>query len=307
MLVRTVLTLFLACTIAACVSITISPPPLGTKKPVLAPKGYERLFSPAEHAFRYSRPGEPTRRGQVSERFELRDKDCGGSDCEGLRNRTEIRQVSGERAARVNKGIWYGWSFYNDQIASYTKEDSLKTVFGQWKLNGDTPPVFRIVQIGVAEGNWENCLTTICVRSEDKTADVVVQLEDMRRAKNWGENENFGNICKLFSMEQNRGKWVDLVVNTNFSTKPDGYLRVWVNGVLRCSYVGQLVATSPNAARTPTNRRGIFISSTQRWRKQHPDTPKPTMVAYFDEFLVGNSREKVDTMLRESIGSRPKD
>ncbi|MCF6234282.1 MAG: polysaccharide lyase [Rhodobacteraceae bacterium] len=305
--VRTVLTLFMACTVAACVSVPNSPRPNGINKPVLAPKGYQRLFSPAEHAFRYSRIGEPTRRGQVSERFELRDEDCGGSDCAGLRNRSEIRQVSGETKARLNKDIWYGWSFYNDQIGSYTKRDSLKTVFGQWKLSGDTPPVFRIVQIGVGEGNWENCLTTICNRSEDKTADVIVQLEDMRRAQNWGENENFGNICKLFSMEQNRGKWVDLVVNTNFSTESDGYLRVWVNGILRCSYVGQLVATSPKDVRTPTNRRGIFISSSQRWRKQHPNTPKPTIVAYYDEFLVGKSRKKVDTILRESIGSAPKD
>ncbi len=308
MLVRAFSTLLLAAFVAACgTGVTL---PVGQKAAELrqAPTGYQRLFSPAPHAFRFSGPGEPVRRGQKSERYELRAEDCGGKDCANLRSRSEVAQPASNSKARLNKDIWYGWSFYNDQIASYSRKSSLRTVFGQWKLGGSTPAIIRLVQIGVGEGNWQNCDPAICTRSSDTNADVVVQLEDMRSVNGWEADKNFGYICKLFSMEQNRGKWVDLVINTNFSTQSDGYLRVWVNGQLRCSYFGQLVATSAiDGKPIPTNRRGIFVSSTKRWNKQNPGKPRPTLIAYYDEFLIGKSRKKVDTLLREASGARPKD
>ncbi|MEX0628528.1 MAG: hypothetical protein WD230_07865, partial [Cucumibacter sp.] len=49
-----------------------------------------RLFSPAPHAF--IAVAEPVRRGRVAERYELRDGDCGGSDCTAPRARAEVVQ-----------------------------------------------------------------------------------------------------------------------------------------------------------------------------------------------------------------------
>ncbi|NUB44837.1 heparin lyase I family protein [Fertoebacter nigrum] len=297
--------------LAACgqqITVTLPGGGAGVASRAEAPRGHERLFSPAPHAFRFSQPGEPVRRGAVSERFELRDGDCGGSDCGTARYRAEIRELDRSIKARVGRDIWYGWSFYNDNIGAVTRDTSLGTVFGQWKLEGAQPPAFRIVHIPAGSGDWASCDPAICARSAEP-ADVVVELEDMRVSRGWGAAQNFGNICKLFSMEQNRGRWVDLVVNTNFSAGPDGYLRVWVNGDLKCNYAGPLVSLQSLAdgATRPGNRRGIFASYTERWAQSRGTAPKPTMIVHYDEFLVGRSREDVDTRLREAAGQRPKD
>lgn len=271
------------------------------------PRGYELLFSPAPHAFRYSRPGEPVRRGAVSERFELRDGDCGGSDCANPRARAEIRQSDNAVRARLNRDIWYGWSFYNQNIGTVTPDTSLGAVFGQWKLGGEQPAIFRILQTVPGAGTWDSCDPAICNRAGAPDQDVVVELSDMAQARGWGEAQNFGNVCRLFSMAQNRGKWVDIVVNTNFATDAEGYLRIWVNGALKCNYYGPLVspASALQAGAAPNHRRGIFASSTRRWLQKQPGTAKPTLIVYYDEFRIGKTRGDVDTRAREAAGRKP--
>lgn len=279
-------------------------PPVGA-----LPKGYELLYSPAPHAFRYARAGEPVRRGAVSERFELRDGDCGGSDCANPRARAEIRQADGTLRTRLNRDTWYGWSFYNQNIGTVTADTSLGAVFGQWKLDGEQPAIFRIIQTVPGAGNWEACDPAVCNRAGSPDQDVVVELSDMQQARGWGAAQNFGNVCRLFSMAQNRGKWVDIVVNTNFATTADGYLRIWVNGALKCNYYGPLVspASAAQAGSAPNHRRGIFASSTRRWLQKQPGIARPTLIVYYDEFRIGRSREMVDTRLREAENRRPLD
>ena len=271
------------------------------------PSGYELLFSPAPHAFRYSTAPEPVRRGTISERYELREGDCGGSDCGNFRARSEITQIKDSVAARLNRDSWFGWSFYNGNIRSVTRETSLGTVVGQWKLGGDQPAIFRFIQTAMGEGNWATCDPAFCNRGGLATDDVVVQLDEMRQAARWTEVQNNGNICRLWGMEAQLGRWVDIVVNTNFGTDGYGYLRIWVNGEMRCNYTGQLV--SAERARTlalgPTHRRGIFNSYTQRWTQFQGAAPKPTLVVHYDEFLSGLSRADVDTRLREASGIAP--
>jgi hypothetical protein len=272
------------------------------------PRGYERLFSPHPHAFRMSRYREPVRRGMVSERFELRDGDCGGSDCINPRYRSEIRMLPDIAKAEVGRNTWYGWSFYNENIGSFTEEDTLRLVIGQWKMGGDSPAIFRFIQQGVGEGNWENCDPRLCHRTKDKKMDVVVQLDDLRETNDWGYDQNFGHICKLFSMSANKKKWVDIVVNTNFSNRANGFLRIWVNGELRCDYRGPLMSNkTARLGRAPSHRRGLFSAFTERWDAAHPGKKKPTLVAYYDEFLAGRSLEAVDVHTREITGVRPKD
>jgi len=265
------------------------------------PQGYERLFSPAPHAFRYATTGEPVRRGERAERYELRDADCGGSDCDNFRARAEIAEGRDNTVARLNRDIWYGWSFYNETVPTVTRETWLGTVFGQWKLLGEQPSIFRLAQIVPGSGNWAGCDPRICTSGGSDTWDVVVDLDEMSQAYGWGPAQNNGQICRLFSLAENRGRWVDLVINTNFGTDGFGYLRVWVNGEQRCNYQGQLV--SPRGAQTsvpgPTVRRGVFNSFTQRWVESFGAAPKPTLIVYYDEFLVGLSRSDVDTRLRE--------
>lgn len=292
--------------LAACVSDAGTGVPTA-RASTKAPRGYERLFSPAPHAFRFSTSGEPVRRGLVSERFELRDGDCGKSDCGNARYRAEIREEPRTIRAKIGSDIWYGWSFYNGNIGAVSHDNWLGTVVGQWKLGGDQPPIFRFLQTVRGEGNWTNCDPVVCNRNSDASLDVVVDLEDISRALNWGPTQNYGNVCKLFSMQANQGKWVDIVVNTNFAATTEGYLRIWVNGELKCNYFGQLSSSKAVRNRGPGNRRGIFGSYTGRWTAKHGAAPKPTMIVYYDEFLVGRTRDDVDTRLREARNMPPKD
>ena len=299
-----ILTLLAAC--GQVITITL---PFGMQRAAPLPAGYGLLFSPAPHAFAYVGAPEPVRLGLRSERFELRDADCGGSDCGNFRARAEIAEAPDATVALLDRDIWYGWSFYNANIRSVSRETWLGTVIGQWKLDGAQPSIFRFIQQAQGEGNWATCNPAICNPAGAATDDVVVQLDDLRQTRNWGDAENNGNICRLWGLEANLGRWVDVVVNTNFGTDGYGYLRIWVNGQMRCNYTGPLL--SAERARSlvtgPTHRRGIFNSYTQRWAENQGATPKPTLIALYDEFRIGLSRADVDTRLREVSRIAPLD
>ena len=304
------------CLLFACGQvITIALPtglPFGGKaayKDGSLPRGYERFLSPAAYNFRFSWPGEPVRRGAVSERYELRDGDCVDPDCKAGRLRAELREADKSETARVGQDIWYGWSFHNASQGAVTRDQSIGLVLGQWKPSGDQPPAFRIVQTAQGELDWTKCDPSICNREGSATDDVVAELENMKVASNWGPTQNYGDVCRLFSMAESRGKWVDILINTNFAAGPEGYLRIWVNGVLKCNYNGRMVWGSP-ALMTGTaisHRRGIFASYTKPWRAKQGGAAIPTIVVYYDEFMAGKGRADVDTAYRESAGLRPLD
>ena len=273
------------------------------------PQGYERFLSPATYNFRYSWPGEPVRRGEVSERFELRDGDCMEPDCKSGRLRAEIREADANVTGHIGQDIWYGWSFYNENMGSVPRDKSVGLVLGQWKLSGDQPPPFRIVQTSTGELNWDKCDPNICNRAGNATDDVVAELENVKVAANWGAAQNNGDVCRLFSMSEMRGKWVDIVVNTNFAADNGGYLRIWINGALKCNYSGRMVwgSSAVLSGQPLIHRRGLFASYTKPWRTKQGGAAIPTMVAYYDEFMSGNLRTDVDPAVRESAGLRPKD
>ena len=259
-----------------------------------APRGYEHLMSPHNHAFRYSEAGEPVRRGKRSERFELRDGDCQSTDCQNDRLRSEIREPKRRSSAKIDSDIWYGWSFL---VAKSPKNPGrngrLYPFFGQWKTGPNNSPTITFMQ------------------SDHGGKDVVfVSLSDMSRHNDGSvSGHKHGNVCKdIFSINTAKRDWVDIVVNTNFSTNSSGYIRVWVNGKLKCNYKGQIVASKPSYGYSgPNHRRGIYVGNTKRWKAKHGNAPVPTWIVFYDEFLVGASREDVDTRLREKSGFPPKD
>lgn len=272
------------------------------------PKSYDTSLSPSDHNFRYASAsaGEPVRLGAVSERFELRDGDCDGGDCTTPRARAEIQLSSRDNPGRIGEDIWYGWSFYNDSVPSFTKKNALRLVFGQWTMGGGQRPIFRFIQLGKGEGDFSKCDPKICSETSSARGDLVVHLDDLASSNNWGDAQNDGYICRLFDLTEQRGKWVDLTVNTNFSTGSDGYLRIWVNGSLACYYSGPLVsASSAKVSAQPEHRRGIFSTWDKRWKQTMGDKPKPTLVVYYDEFRSGASRTDVDVLARQAKGYPP--
>ena len=273
------------------------------------PAGYIRLLSPALHNFRMGRAdaGDPVRSGTTSERFELRDGDCGGSDCDQPRSRAEIRATDKASKARIGQDIWYGYSFYNATVPSFQRDNSLRLVFGQWTLGGTHRPIFRFIQLGRDEGNFAGCDPSVCVGPNTTRGDIVVQLADIAQANGWGEAQNDGYICRLFDMLEQRGKWVDITLNTNFSAGADGYLRIWVNGQLACNYSGPLSSqTTLSAATNPHHRRGIFSSWNKRWKAATNGAEQPQLVVYYDEFRSGSSFADVDVRHRLVFSDAPR-
>ena len=136
-----------------------------------------------------------------------------------------------------------------------------------------------------------------------------MQLGDMRKHGEMTNKPNmWGQVCRLFSMTENKNKWVDIIINTNFSDKDDGYLNIWINDVKRCEYKGKITVTKDFSKYSgPNHRRGIYVSSTKKWDTNHTSQTKPTFVAYYDEFRVGKSREEVDIRIIEKNGGVPVD
>ena len=289
--------------IAVCASLSACNLTTSSNNPTR--EGYNNNLSPHEHAFNLT--SEEVRYGSLSERYEVRDGDCGGSDCTNPRYRSEISLSKKNTKARLDQDIWYGWSFFNKNILSSSTKWNLMFVLGQWKMGGDNPPIFKLVQIGAREGNWGGCDKKICNRNFSRD-DVVIQLDDMKEKYSWGRKENWGLICKLFNIEDSIGTWVDIVVNTNFSTKNDGYLKVWINGEQKCDYKGQVVTLKTKRFYPgPNHRRGIYVSYTKRWDKIRPHLTKPTAIAYYDEFRSGKKREDVDITMIERRGGKALD
>ena len=75
--------------------------------------GYHKQYPRLPHAFALVKNPHPVRYGEKSERFEVRDGDCGDSDCYNPRYRSEIFIEKRKIKARFGEDIWYGWSFYN--------------------------------------------------------------------------------------------------------------------------------------------------------------------------------------------------
>lgn len=252
-----------------------------------APRGYQLLQSNPEHSFRYSEPGEPVRRGKVSERFEIRDGFCYGTDCARDRLRSEIRVPKNRDKTKIGQDTWFGWSFRVEKFSPELRRVGVYPFLGQWKTAPENSPTVKLIMGGGGGAG-----------------SVYLSLGDMARQNNQVvAGAKWGHICKnMFTIDQAKRQWIDIVINTNFSDKTDGYVKAWINGRLACNYKGQVVATKTSQDYRPNHRRGIYIGNMSRWRAANGDKPLPPVIVYYDEFLIGKSREEVDTRMIEARG-----
>ena len=71
-------------------------------------------------------------------------------------------------------------------------------------------------------------------------------------------------------MANNQGRWIDIVIQTNWGSDKNGFLNIWIDGVQKCEYKGQILANwqshYPKSAHSwgdhLTHRRGIYVSYT---------------------------------------------
>lgn len=259
---------------------------------------FVRNNSPARHQFSRVSAPHPVRYGVRSERYELRDGDCGGSDCNAPRQRSEILMGDDSLNPNLNENVWIGWSFYNQSALA---TPFFQPVFGQWKVNRDENGGHAII-------GFKTNMRPSDLRSRRGNDDVFVELDDMRVKGGYGNAaRSWGNVCSLFNLANIRGRWTDIVINTNLATNESGYLQIWVNNELKCDYRGQIVASKKIDFDGADHRRGIYWSNTRSWDERNPGRLKPTMVVYYDEYRVGRLREQVDVRLIESSGGPPVD
>ena len=249
------------------------------------------------HQYNITSSPHPIRYGEFSERFEAREGDCRGTDCKSSKGRglrSELNRERGYRKARLNTDIWYGWSFYNENVTYLGSSYGIAPFFGQWKVDFEAPPIIVFSVGGRGPKAKEN---------------VAVQLSDYYASL--GRND--GEVCFLWNINKERGRWVDIVMNTNFGDDEDGYLNIWINGVKKCTYKGTIV---PRALGRDTNgkkfvgplaMRGIWTGHHAiRWTEK-TGKPLPPLVVYYDEWRTGNSREEVDVRFIEANAGAPVD
>ncbi|WP_416915434.1 MAG: heparin lyase I family protein [Roseicyclus sp.] len=238
----------------------------------------------------------PVRYGTHSERFEIRPTDYDGMENRTEANRSEIGQRSNPRPPSINQDIWFGWSFYYDDLPILDSSYGWYPMFGQWKRTD-------------MEG-----APLIALRPHLSGTRIGIHLDDMTTNSPYMwriENRN-GFPCSLFDIQQSASSWIDIVINTDFGSSENGYLNVWVNGELICEYQGQIVSEATvNAGHDRAiHKRGYWsghLSFPSQWRQNHPDVEIPTVVVYYDEWRQGSSREEVDIRLIEARGGEPVD
>lgn len=217
-----------------------------------------------------SAPEFPVRFGTASERFEVRNGDCGGTDCtrgDGIRERSEVAQ----RGALNYEGEtwWYGLSFYippdyKDSGNSASRSVSLIQ--------------FHQTPIDPAAG-WHPAWMFAKEYNGPFVARVFPTDPYMTPQR-----------LVLLSKSQFVGRWHDVVIEAKWSTGDDGYMRMWINDVQVMDHRG--------ANRSPGNKDVYFKYGV--YRPSTPSTPINAVV-WFDEVRRGKTRAQVDIRYIEKL------
>jgi hypothetical protein len=218
--------------------------------------GYQRVSAP-----------HPVRAGESSERFEVRPGDCYWhrtlNDCINDRERSELKQ--NEPHEIVGEEYWYGWSIFfpNDYPNIFPTE----TALGQFKSNYVNAPV--VMFLDFPNGYW-------------------MQFVQIR-------GRHFQDSYLLIDEEELRGRWHDIVVHARWSNNDDGFIKVWVNDVLKANYSGALTRYINQIY----FKYGVYRNGVSLYKLAENVDSVPTQVVYFDEVRKGRSREDVDIRLRK--------
>lgn len=210
---------------------------------------------------------DPVRAGEVSQRFEVRDGDCGidsysgWSDCDNDRERSEI---SLNESWTYGEDQWIGYSiFVPERFATSMR---VATTVGQVHQRGgptgtaggyaSQPPVF---QLDMKAGEFFLRVHLLSGDENNVTNDVV--------------------DFELLPLDEMRGRWTDIAVNFDTSHE-GGSLTVYVNGRRLAEYSGW-IEFIPNDY---FFKYGIYRTFVSRH-----GAPMPTQVLYIDEVRFGNS------------------
>ena len=203
--------------------------------------------------------GHPVGAGEKSIRFELRNGDCGEdpgkwSDCKNDRQRHEL---SGDR---FRGKAWYAYSIY--------LPNNFKTVY----------PVKSAMAQFHQKGSWPTLMFQFTDMGYYADRQLGYQTQEMK---------------KLLDVKDMIGKWNDILIHINSTSKDSGFYKIWVNGNLKYEYNGAITGGKENYFKF-----GIYQTKVSVWPMYHPDTPYPTQVVYYDEIRAGKSRQAVTKFIK---------
>ena len=263
-------------------------------------------------SYGYTTSTEIVRKGNKSQRFEIRHGDCGTdgefSDCDHDRRRIEryVEPISSEKPEGV---VWYSYSLYLPD--DFQALSPTNTVLGQVKLTGYSRPLWNL--IGGSRG-------------------VKIKFGASRKQS-----------CRLIKFEDMLGQWTDFLIKADYSTGEESdklYSEVYVNGKDMDCGIDQPVLTKQILSDRKKNKKmrfnfryGIYNSYVSlwldEWGTKSPDTSDveyrhresgmvaknvtnkpwefdwgvklPTQVVYYDEIRIGPTRESVDINLNNEV------
>jgi predicted cupin superfamily sugar epimerase len=189
------------------------------------------------------------------ERFEVRAGDCASdavwSDCKNDRERSELAQKT--QLEWQGASQWYSWSVYFPK--DYPNVFPTKVAIGQfYQKNNDAVWMFQ----QNSNGFW---------------------LDDQARG---GYTRRY---YKLLSLEELRGRWHRIEVNARWSTRDDGFFRVWVNGEQKVDYVGLTMSHGDVYF-----KYGVYRTWVKRYELQKQQAI-PTQIVYFSNVRRASNRD----------------
>ena len=197
--------------------------------------------------------GYPTRLGQQSLRFELRDGDCGynkrgWSDCDNDRQRHELAS----QPFKSNVNYWFAWSIYLSD--DYQVIYPVKNALGQFHQNDGFP---------------------------------LFMFQNHNGGYHLDRQFNYRTInhMKLLEQEDMLGRWNDIIVNAKWTHKDDGFFKLWVNGKLMHVFEGQ----TQSEGDTVYQKLGIYHGYLSRAKVSRI----PSHVVYYDEVRTARSCSKL--------------
>ena len=173
--------------------------------------------------------GHPVRVGEKSVRFEVRYGDCGKdkppgkwNDCKNDRQRHEL---SGDR---FRGKAWYAYSIY--------LPNDFKTVY----------PVKSAMAQFHQKGSWPTLMFQFTDMGYYADRQLGYQTQEMK---------------KLLDVNDMIGKWNDILIHINSTSKDSGFYKIWVNGNLKYEYNGTITGGKENFFKFGIYQTKVIIGS----------------------------------------------
>ena len=208
------------------------------------------------------------RDGEYAIKLEYHDNDCGTNDCRRGDYKGQFGRTGfGWMKSKQWKDSWSRFSVFIPEDTSALPNGAY-TMFTQFKTD--------------TRGEKNNC--------PQIALGFMLDEEGIRIFQEPGDkdcSEHYQHV--MYNDEDFKGKWLDIVVHSNWSNKEDGFVYVWFNGDLKYEFEGLTLYNDHTYM--PWMRNNIYTGKKTKGHKQK-------QVFYFDAFYHAKTcdKMKLDTL-----------